>query len=122
MWLLLLFLLQGSATPCEPVQQNPSGPPALIVQVVDPLWIPIGASKVTVRPRQQKDGGESRYTDATGYARFWLQGDAEYSIEAANGALKTKRMKRFYLSKPSQSSPTAYVQLRLESPGTTTVY
>jgi hypothetical protein len=120
MWLLLLFLLQGGSAPCQPVQQQPSGPPSLVVQAVDPLWVPLAGAEVTVKPARAKGEGETRNTNSEGYARFWLQPDADYTIEVRAAVFKKKRLKAFHVFRPPG---TAYVQFRLEPSGpTTTVY
>jgi len=52
-------------------------------------------------------------TGPEGYARFWVTAEAEYDIEARLPGFKTKRVKGVGLGKPSESSPTANVQIRL---------
>jgi len=46
---VLLFLL-GLGTASRPMPAPEEGLPTLIVQVVDPVWIPLPDSEVTVKP------------------------------------------------------------------------
>jgi hypothetical protein len=92
---------------------RPGGPPALVVQVVDPLWLPMPGIHVTVT--QAAPGTESRAarTGRLGFAEFWLPHGAEYSIEVHHPDFKKKRIEHVRIGK-SEMSPTAYVQLQFE--------
>jgi hypothetical protein len=122
MWLLLLLLLQTNAAPCPP-SAVPTGTPSLVVQVVDPLWLPIPGAQVTVKPLSGKGRQESGRTDSDGYAKFWLEREAEYSVDVAATGFKNKRLKRLHIGKVSGSHDTAYVQLKLDLKGpSVTIY
>ncbi len=92
---------------------RPEGPPALVVQVVDPLWLPMPGIHVTVT--QAAPGTESRVarTGRQGFAEFWLPRGAEYSIEVHHPSFRKKRIEHVRIGK-SEVSPTAYVQLQFE--------
>jgi hypothetical protein len=70
----------------------------LIVQVVDPSWLPLGGAEVTVySTRNRKKESKVAHTMDDGDAKFWIPGepgDADYTIEANYGGFKTKRLKR----------------------------
>jgi hypothetical protein len=121
MWLIALLLLLSpqvvsDSNPCGHASTaKPAQPPFLIVQVVDPNWLPLpGASvTVTVKPVSGKQESKLAYTADDGYAKFWIRGDGNYTIDANYGGFKTKRLKNVNLGDNSSVSPTAYVQLRL---------
>jgi len=95
----------------------------LIVQVVDPNWIPIPGAKVTAKSLGEKDQLKSNEsdTDKDGYVRFSVPGDADYAIEAELYGFKRARISPVHLFKASGPSSPAYVQLKLQlsGPGTT---
>jgi hypothetical protein len=115
MWLLLGLLLQ-TAAPATQAPSPPPDPPALVVQAVDPMWLPIPGIRVLVRSR---DGGVDRWvqTNRLGFAEFSVPRDAEYEIEASHPGFKTAHLKRVRIGRLVQGTPTAYVQLRLERSG-----
>jgi len=122
MWTLLFFLImQANPNPCQasPAQiQSPS----LIVQVVDPAWLPVPGAEVTLKPLRadaQLKSNRTR-TDKEGYAKFFVPGDADYAIEVELYGFKHERLKCVHLFKTSDSPTPAYVQLklRLTGPGT----
>ena len=118
MWLVILLFL-------APHQTLPTATklPSLIVQLVDPTWDPLPGAEVTVRLLSRKVEPRVAHTDKDGYAKFWVDGDKDYAIEARLPGFKSKRLKRGHLFKPTTTSPTAYVQLQLKLSGpTTTVY
>jgi hypothetical protein len=117
MWMLLLLcFVQANPAPCQtppPTTQSPS----LIIQVVDPSWLPVPGAKVTVKllhgdARSKSNQAE---TDKDGYARFPIQGEADYFIDVELYGFKRARMENFHLFKPSGSP--AYVQFRLQLSG-----
>jgi hypothetical protein len=121
MWILVFLLaLQASPTPCQasPAQvQSPS----LIVQVVDPNWLPAPGVKVTIKSLVGKRLKlKPAYTDKNGFANFQVEGDADYAIEADHYGFKRERVSSVHLFKNSTPIP-AYVQLklRLSGPGVT---
>jgi len=121
MWMFLfLFFIQANSNPCPPPAQSP---PSLIVQVVDPVWLPVPGAEVSLKalPTGAKSKSMRTETDKDGYARFSVPGDADYSIEVKLYGFKRERLKRVHLLKTSGSSAPAYVQLqlRLSGPGTT---
>ena len=123
MWMLLfLFFMQTNSNPCQgspALTQSPS----LVVQVVDPVWLPVPGAEVTLKPL----GGDAQLkshrteTDKDGYARFFVPSDADYSVEVKLYGFKREQLKCVHLVKTSGSSAPAYVQLklRLSGPGTT---
>ena len=63
------------------------------------------------------------HTDKDGYAKFWVDGNKDYSIGAKLPGFKTKRLKRVHLFNPTTASPSVYIQAQLKPTGsTTTVY
>ena len=118
MWLLLLLLFQDSS-PClpSPPKVVPTGVPSLIVQVVDPAWLPISGAQVTVKPLSGAGREESFRSDENGYCRFSLQEATEYSIQITATGFKKKRLKSLYTGKSSGPPATAYVQFKLDVGG-----
>lgn len=53
-----------------------------MVQVVDPVWIPLPEADVSVKPSSAKGDSKSAHTDANGYAKFWVVTGVDYTIEA----------------------------------------
>src|SRR5215469_12739495 len=103
---LLLFLGLGSSS--QPVPVVEEGPPTLIVQVVDPVWIPLPDSEVTVKPASGKGSSKSAHADDNGYAKFWVDtGVVEYTIEAKTHGFSKKTLKHVFIAKPKPSTPTA---------------
>jgi hypothetical protein len=123
MWMFLfLFFIQANSNPCPPSPVQTQSP-SLIVQVVDPLWLPVPGAEVTLKPLPTgaKSKSNRTETDKDGDARFSVPGDADCSIEVKLYGFKRERLKRVHLLKTSASSAPAYVQLqlRLSGPGTT---
>ncbi len=58
-------------------------------------------------------------TDKDGYAKFPVQGDADYSINVELYGFKRERMENFHLFKPSGSPAYVQFRLRLSGHGTT---
>jgi len=108
---LLLLALPQAAVP------KTTSPPSLVVQLVDPVWLAIPNAEVTVRTSSGKNESTVVRTDEHGYAKFWLAGDQDYTIDAKEPGFKTKRLKRMHLFTPTATSPTAYVQLQLKLAG-----
>lgn len=121
MWILLFFLLAIQANP-NPCQASPAQTqsPSLIVQVVDPGWLPIPGAKVTVKLLNGKGQSKSStaYTDKDGYANFDVRGDADYAIEAEHYGFKRERLSDMHLGETIIGPLTpAYVQLKLRLSG-----
>jgi len=112
---LLLFLGLGSSS--QPVPVAEEGPPTLVVQVVDPVWIPLPDSEVTVKPAGGKGASKSAHADENGYARFWVETGVEYTIEAKTHGFNKKTLKHVFIAKPKPSLPTAHVQIKLQPSG-----
>jgi hypothetical protein len=113
---LLLFLGLGTAEqPISGAAQD-EGPPTLIVEVVDPVWIPLPDSEVTVKPTH---GGSSKsaHADENGNAKFWLETGVAYTIEVKSQGFNKKAVKHVFIAKTKPASPTARVQVRLEPSG-----
>ena len=112
---VVLFLLSlGISSQLTPAEEE--GPPTLIVEVVDPVWIPLPFSEVTVKAGH---GGESKsvHTDENGSAKFWVKTGEEYTVEAKTEGFTKKTVKHVFIAKPKPSSPTAHVQIKLEPKG-----
>lgn len=62
--ILLLFLGLGARS--QPVPTPEEGPPTLIVQVVDPVWIPLPDSEVAVKPASGRGSSKSTHADDNG--------------------------------------------------------
>lgn len=116
--MLTLFLLLLSFTnPAQPTPANDDGPPTLIVQVVDPVWIPLPEADVTVKPSSGKGDSKSAHTDANGYAKFWVETGVDYTIEAKTINFNKKTLRHVFIAKPKPASPTAHVQIKLQPSG-----
>ena len=109
--MILALLLQAAPAPCTP-NPTPPSPPALVVQVVDPSWLPIPGADVRVTRHNDSRPGKVLSASSEGYARAWsLEG--EYDIEAQLPGFKRGRIKGVRLG-TSTLSPTKYVQIRLQ--------
>ena len=117
MWLIALLLLMSPQTALSVAE-----PPSLIVQIVDPTWLPVPSADVRVIRTGKKAESKFAQTEYDGNAKFWIQGDADYTIEANYPGFKTKRLKHVYLAKNSSAFPTAYIQIRLQLDRPITVY
>jgi hypothetical protein len=123
MWMLLfLSFFQTGSNPCQD-SPGQTQPPSLMVQVVDPGWLPIAGAEVTIKPFREnaQTTSDRKKTGKDGYAKFFVPGDADYSIEVEMYGFNRGRLNHVHLFKPSDSSPAAYVQLKmsLSGPGTT---
>jgi len=116
MWILFLLLLQVGSIPCSP-PEIPKTPPSLVVQIVDPAWLPIPGVEVTVQPVESAGAPQLGRTDPEGYARFWLPASAAYSVQARPSYGFKRSRTKMWLGKWSPPSPTAYLQLRLKLSG-----
>ena len=103
----------GSLTSSNDEALSKGSPPSLIVQVVDPSWMPLPGASVKISTKEKTEDWKS-YTDNDGNARFWLDWKTKYTIEAELSGFKRKRLKNIYLYEGSESSPTAYVQIKLD--------
>jgi len=99
-----------------PVPATEDGPPTLQVEVVDPVWIPLPYSDVTVKAVK---GGASKsaHADENGIAKFWVETGVEYTIEAKADNFNPKTLTHVLIAKPKPSAPTAHVQIKLEPKG-----
>jgi hypothetical protein len=113
---LLLFLCLGTAEqPISGTAQD-EGPPTLIVEIVDPVWIPLPDSEVTVKPTH---GGSSKsaHADENGNVKFWVETGVAYTVEVKSQGFNKKTVKHVFIRKPKPDSPTAHVQVKLEPSG-----
>jgi len=113
MWFVMLLFFASNQT-LPTVTESPP----LIVQVVDPNWLPIPGAEVTVKPSTGKTGSQIGHTKKDGSAEFWIQGDADYAIEVKQRGFKTNQLKHVHLTKPSGPFPTAYIQFQMKLSGT----
>jgi hypothetical protein len=113
MLIILLFVLGlgNYTTPAHPPTEE--GPPTLIVQVVDPAYIPLPESEVAVRQVSGEKSVKSEYVDQNGYARFWLERGKQYLIEAKSSNFKKKSL-TVTIGQPKAANPTAHVQIMLK--------
>ena len=117
---LMLFL---AAQPSCPQAPQPSNPPVLVVEVVDPLWLPLPGMQITVRPKQGSRELQRANTDANGTASFWVPSNAEYDIEAWAPGFKKGKQKAVRIGVVSGGTLAARVQIRLRLAGpNVTVY
>jgi hypothetical protein len=67
--LMALLILLGLSSPARPIPyaEQEEGPPTLIVEVVDPVWIPLPESEVTVKPAR---GGSSKSAHSDDKMKF----------------------------------------------------
>ena len=110
---ILLFVLGLGHGPTPRFPSTDEGPPTLIVQVVDPAYIPLPESKVTVKPIPGKGPAKSAHVDQNGYAKFWLEPARQYLIEAESLNFK-KRSLKVPIGQPKAANPTAHVQIMLK--------
>jgi hypothetical protein len=110
---ILLFVLGlgHCTTPTYPMTDE--GPPTLIVQVVDPVYIPLPESEVTVKPVSGASSSKSEHVDQNGYAKFWLEPGKQYVIEAQSPNFK-KKSQKVPIGQPKPANPTAHVQIMLK--------
>jgi hypothetical protein len=107
---LLVLGLGRCTTPAHPTTDE--GPPTLIVQVVDPVYIPLPESEVTVEPVSGEKSSKKEHVDQNGYARFWLERGKQYVIEARSPSFKKKSL-RVPIGQPKAANATAHVQIML---------
>jgi len=115
--LLLVFFALAAPSKPRPFPPHEEGPPTLIVQVVDPVWIPLPEAEVTVKPSSGKGDSKSAHTDANGYAKFWVDTGVDYTVEAKTVNFNKKTLKHVFIAKPKPASPTAHVQIKLQPSG-----
>jgi hypothetical protein len=126
---LLLILFQMSSVPQgqSPCRETPppAGAPTFVVQAVDPNWQAVAGVKVTLISESDKKKIQSEFTDAQGYARFWVPAaghDQNYSLKFESGFKKNELKNVPYPA--AAPVATAYVQVRLslDMKGSVTVY
>jgi hypothetical protein len=116
-FLFLIFsFFQTASSPRTTSAQQPSSPPAeslLIVQVVNPRWLPLKDVVVTVK----RSNGEQQMakTDDTGYAKFEILHDDDYEIAAEKRGFKLTVLQTRLLAYRLDLGPRIdqYVQLSL---------
>jgi len=110
---ILLFVLGLShiATRAHPATDET--PPTLIVQVVDPVYIPLPEGEVTVKPASGKGSSKPEHVDQNGYAKFWVEPGKQYVIEAKAPTFKKKSLK-VSIGQPKPATRTAHVQIMLK--------
>ena len=109
----VLFVLGLSHSTTQAHAATDESPPTLIVQVVDPVYIPLPESEVTVKPASGKGPSKSEHVDKDAYAKFWVETGKQYVIEAKSPRFKTKSLK-LTIGQPKPASPTAHVQIMLK--------
>jgi len=117
----LLFLLVIQI-PCPPAEE-PSNPPTLVVEVVDPICLPLPGMTVAVKARHRSTKSWREVTSVDGRAAFILPRDGEYDIEVSAPGFKRGRQKAVYVGHLSERPLAARVQIRLKLAGpVVTVY
>ncbi len=93
----------------------PAESPTLVVQVVDPVWLPVPGAQIEIRRHAKRRIVQKATSDKDGNARFWLEGDAEYNIAVIGTGFRKARLRavRVVRAPPTSPSPTAYIQIRL---------
>ena len=110
--LLLVFGLGHTTTPPHPSAED--GPPTLIVQILDPVNIPLPASDVSIKPAKGDGPSKSEHVDQNGYAKFWVETGKHYLIEVKSSGFNKKTVK-YSLSVPKPGKPpTAHLQIKLK--------
>lgn len=115
--LTLVLLSLGFLTTPGPLPAAEEGPPTLMVQVVDPVGIPLPDSEVTVKLASGKGESKSAHADDNGYAKFWVQPGLKYTIEAKTHGFNKKIVKNVLVKKGNPPSATAHVQIKLQPTG-----
>jgi hypothetical protein len=87
------------------------------LELVDPMWIPLPFSEVTVKPAIGKGSSKSTHADENGNAKFWVETGVAYTIEAKTEGFNKKTLKHAFIASPKPSSPTAQVQIKLQPNG-----
>ena len=115
--LTVLLLLIGLATNSGLMPAAEEGPPTLIVEVVDPVWIPLPDSEVLVKLASGKGPRKTAHADADGQARFWVETGVAYTIQASTQGFNKKTLNHVFIAKAKPSTPPAHVQNKLEPKG-----
>ena len=114
--LIALIALQAVA-PCNPTPR-PVEPASLIVQVVDPVWLPLPGIELRLTPR---GGGASQIvrTTTAGAVELWLPREREFKIEVKHPGFKSAKIEWVRTPPLAESGmyPTAQVQIRLALAG-----
>ena len=112
--LTLLFLVLGLCQASTPAHSpTEDGPPTLIVQVLDPVNIPLPASEVTVKPAKDDGPSKSEHVDQNGYAKFWVETGKHYVVDVKSPGFNKKSVK-YSLPQPKPANPTAHLQIKLK--------
>jgi hypothetical protein len=111
--LFVFFVLGLGHSTTQAHSATDEGPPTLIVQVVDPVFIPLPESKVTVMPASGESSLKSEEVDKNAYAEFWVETGKQYVIEAKSPGFKKKSLK-VSIGRPKPATPTAHVQIMLK--------
>ena len=114
MWMLIALLLQATSSPCAGAAPARTDPPTVVVQVVDPGWMPLPGIEVVLT--RKKGAREVTRTSNDGDAKFWVAQGAEYSVEVKSPGFKTVKMKTVEIGR-STPFATAHVQVRLKITG-----
>ena len=99
---IAVVLEVGGCTQCVTVTI-----PTLVIQVVDPNWLPIFGVEVKVNRLSGNPQLTPNRTNKDGNAVFYAPVDGEYTVEANLTGFKNVRLKHLHLFNPSASSRTA---------------
>ena len=78
---VLVFPYHASESQSLPGVASTSSVAVIIVQVVDPAWLPTSGAEVTLKPLRAGAQSNRTRTDKDGYAKFLVPGDSDYAIE-----------------------------------------
>ena len=115
MWLIILAQL--AAQPCtpKPVPCTPARQPCipnLVVEIVDPLRLPLPGATVKAKARSNKEVGKVTASGGDGLARFCVAGGAEYEIRVDLPGFKKMRVRSQVVPTPNES--TVALRMRVE--------
>ena len=110
---VILFVLGLVHCTIPPSSTTDESPPTLIVEVVDPAYIPLPESEVTVKPVSGEGSPKSEHVDQDGYAKFWLERGKQYVVEAQSPNFKKKSLK-VPIGQLKPGNPTSHVQIMLK--------
>lgn len=110
---MMAALLQ---VPCASTPK-PTTVPALTVEVVDPVWLPVPGAEIVVTLQGPRRESWRAITGEDGTAPFWIQRTGKYVIEAKIPGFKKRRLNNVTVGAVSTTPIGARVQLRLSYAG-----
>jgi hypothetical protein len=117
--LIFALLALPVQTPCTPAMPS-SNPSVLIVEVVDPGWLPLPRMEVRVKAKGASGKTERAFTDVDGVAAFSVPRGIEYDVEVVQApGFKKGEQKGVFIStnRLAEPQPAARVQVRVKLSG-----